>query len=320
MKYNKPALSFDEQAAKLVERGLVVDPDKAHAILNHVNYYRLGCYWYYFKQDNSENFVPNTTWNDIWRRYTFDRQFRLLLLDAIERVEISIRTKFAFTIGTQYGWNGLYKEGNFPNFPKGQHGTSVAAYHAAMERLSEDCEKSQEEYFAKYKTKYDADGGIPVWMAVELMSFGALSHFVEGLLKREGQEIASSYGVDFVVLSNWLHVLCYVRNLCAHHSRVWKRYLRITPIFPNNAKKQQHIDWMSPIRMANHKTTMFSVLTILRYLLSLIAPQSHWDQRLKTLFADYNDIPLSDLGFPNNWMNSPLWRESSIAKQEPAAH
>ena len=92
MEFVKPPLSYADQAALLIERGLVVsDPNVLMRQLEAVGYYRLCAYWHPFKQADS-SFVPGTSFDAVWNRYVFDRQLRLAVMDAIERVEIAIRT------------------------------------------------------------------------------------------------------------------------------------------------------------------------------------------------------------------------------------
>src|SRR4030066_957983 len=95
MRYTKPALSFEQQAKLLLDRGLIA-PNKEVLVkrLSTVNYYRLSAYWYIFKKTDpvsgNEYFAPGTTFEMIWRRYTFDRELRLLVMRAIEHVEVAI--------------------------------------------------------------------------------------------------------------------------------------------------------------------------------------------------------------------------------------
>jgi len=95
VKYQKHALSFTEQADRLLARGLVADRSELIDRLASVNYYRLSAYWYTFRieGDPDERLIPGTTLATVWKRYVFDRQLRLLVMDAIERVEVAIRTQ-----------------------------------------------------------------------------------------------------------------------------------------------------------------------------------------------------------------------------------
>ena len=105
MKYLKPALSFQEQADLLISRGLLADRDELISYLKQVNYYRVTGYLYPFKQsDDSEEFIAGTTLEMIQERYRFDSELRLLILSAIEKIEVSIlRTLLVEQLTGKYG-------------------------------------------------------------------------------------------------------------------------------------------------------------------------------------------------------------------------
>lgn len=107
MEYTKPWLSFEQQADFLIkERGLIADRNELIERLSDTGYYRLSGYWYIFKRKpiaddegpKDERFVEGTTLEEIWSLYVFDRQFRLVVLDAIERVEVYFRTRLAYEL------------------------------------------------------------------------------------------------------------------------------------------------------------------------------------------------------------------------------
>lgn len=94
-----------------------------------------------------------------------------------------------------------------------------------------------------------------------------------------------------------------MRNLCAHHARLWNREFGNKLLIPESGAAPE---WHSPVPIINDKT--FGMLTVLYYLLKQVAPQSQWRQRMVALFANYTDIPLRFMGFPENWKDSPLWQ------------
>lgn len=103
--YTKPWLSFEQQADLLInKRGLVADRDNLIKHLADIGYYRLSGYWYILKRQpkvdkdgtQDERFIEGTSFDQIWRLYIFDRRFRLVVLDAIERVEVYFRTQLAY--------------------------------------------------------------------------------------------------------------------------------------------------------------------------------------------------------------------------------
>jgi abortive infection bacteriophage resistance protein len=114
-KYTKPPLTFEEQADLIVSRGLKADRDRLIHRLKNVNYYRLSAYLYPFRVTDSDRFQEKTTLDLIWKYYTFDRQLRLIVMDAIERVEISVRTQLIYQLVRRHGAFGFTNAKNLPH-------------------------------------------------------------------------------------------------------------------------------------------------------------------------------------------------------------
>jgi len=80
------------------------DEATATNLLKNINYYRLKGYWWDMQSDyTSHTMKPNTYFEDIICRYNFDRQLRLILFDAIERIEIALRTKMIYHLSISHG-------------------------------------------------------------------------------------------------------------------------------------------------------------------------------------------------------------------------
>ena len=100
--YTKPALTYDKQIELLESRGLqITDKARAKRHLSNVSYYRLSAYMLPFKEMDEngvvkDKFLPNTTWDNVYDLYKFDRKLRLLVFDAIERIEIALRTQIIY--------------------------------------------------------------------------------------------------------------------------------------------------------------------------------------------------------------------------------
>ena len=114
MKFDKRPLTFDEQLSLLESRGLIVsDRSSALSKLSHINYYRLEAYWLPFETSRKPHEFPaGLSFDHIFNHYLFDREFRLLMLDAIERIEVSIRTQWAYAISHAYGPHGYTQNDN----------------------------------------------------------------------------------------------------------------------------------------------------------------------------------------------------------------
>ena len=131
MKYSKHALTFDEQADLLIARGLLCDRDELLGRLRSVSYYRLSGYWYPFRRSD-DSFTDGTTLETVWRRYTFDRRFRLVVLDAIERIEVCVRTELVYLLAhAQYA---LRRRGSWTD----QLARVVRHYHEGVPYVDDD--------------------------------------------------------------------------------------------------------------------------------------------------------------------------------------
>lgn len=300
MKYTKPALSYADQAQQLIDRGLVCDRDELIERLKSVNYYRLSGYLYPFREPD-DTYRPGTTLEKVWRRYTFDRRLRVLVLDGIERVEICIRTELAYELAHAQGPFGYLQAANLP-------GLKPAEYNTFTVRLTDEYNRSKERFIEHFKNKYGTDHNLPpIWMAVELMSLGSLFSLYRGSPPGIRKSVAARFGVKEHVLVSWLRTLNTVRNICAHHSRLWNKEVGVTPAFPNKDPR-----WTTPVPVSGRR--MFAVLSILAYMLEIAAPQSEWRGRLLDLFDMYPDVPRGSMGFPADWEQSTIWsvRQSSL--------
>ena len=298
MKYPKTALSFPDQADRLLARGLVADRAQLVERLSSVNYYRLSAYWYTFRIDGDadDKLIPGTTLATVWSRYVFDRQLRLLVMDAIERVEVAIRTQIVNRHVLEHGPFGYLDRATLP-------GMSVEDHRKLLEKVRTEARNSREDFVRHYFGKYTMEHDLPLWMACELMTFGNMLALFMGLRTRVKKDVAQHYGLTVPVLGSWLKSLNQARNICAHHARLWNRVYGVRAVVPDVAT---HPDWYAPVPVDGDRT--FGMLTMLFYLLKQVAPQSRWRDRLVALFAQYPDVPLRFMGFPPNWTDCPIWK------------
>ncbi len=297
MKYQKIPLSFEAQADLLLGRGLDGDRGTLISRLRAVNYYRLSAYWYTFRDVHAggDRLLPGTALDTVWRRYVFDRHLRLQVMDAIERIEVALRTEIVNRFTLTHGAFGHLDRANLP-------GLTAEDHRFLLERVRSEQSKSREDFVRHYQAKYTSETELPLWMAVELMTFGTMYTLFRGLPSRTKKDVARTYGLHAPVLASWLRTLNHVRNACAHHSRLWNREFDATPLIP---EVKHDPDWHTPVQIGSDR--MFGVLTVLYYLLKQVAPQSAWKERYKQLLADYPDVPIRFMGFPDNWEASPIW-------------
>jgi abortive infection bacteriophage resistance protein len=293
--YNKPPLSFEKQAALLIQRGLIADQDELTNFLRRTNYYRFSTYLYPFRLPHSDDFQPNTAFSDVCVLYDFDQALRALLFNALAALEISmLRTHFVEFFTQRYGAFGYTAPDNF-DMPPTQHET-------LMGRIQESVDRSQEEFVKHFRDKY-SDDYLPLWIAVETMSFGNTMTMVLNMHREDKKGFAQRYGVAYVVMDSWLRTLNYVRNCCAHHARLWNRALAIKPLIPHEKHRPEF--HKPPVR----NSRIFAVLTIAQYLLSVINPSQGWKAEVLALLDTFPSVPLDQMGFPENWQEMPMWRD-----------
>lgn len=118
----------------------------------------------------------------------------------------------------------------------------------------------------------------------------------------EKRAIAHHFGVSDSVFQTWLHSIVYLRNICAHHSRLWNRSMSIRPQVPRKTTKQ----WIDTSNVQNNKT--YFVLSMMRYLLQTVNPKTTLSSRLKTLLSKYGNVDVRAMNFPVDWENELLWK------------
>lgn len=279
--------------------------DRKHAAhcLQHISYYRLGAYWLPFEIDaeveGEHKFAHGTDFGDALALYVFDRQLRLLVMDAIERVEVSLRGCWAYRMATRYGPHGFLD----PNiYAKSEQ------FERARDSLLEELARSKDTFVKHYQTKYDDPEHPPVWMVSEILSLGQLSKWYGNLGARaDRQAIAKSYGIDEKVLESCAHHLTYVRNICAHHGRLWNKQFIVTMVVPNAP---------GALKLAMNPGTerkLYNTLAMLGYLMGIVAPSSDWRQRLRDLVATCEHAKLAAMGFPEEWLSMPAWKPPAQA-------
>lgn len=298
MNYNKPAISIQDQITKLKTRGLVIaDDNKAASYLSNISFYRLRAYTFPFQDNKDPNhpFIQQITFEEIINLYVFDRQFRLFVLDAIEKIEISMRTQVIYQWALNHGSHWHLNGSLFRN---------SVQFAKDYIRLQQEVDRSVETFIDHYKTKYSNPPEPPAWMSLEVSSFGLLSLIFRNLkLGKEKKAITKYYGLNDVgILESWMHSFSNIRNVCAHHSRLWNRRLTAhikMPTHPKNPFIQNKM--ILPYKM-------YASLCCIKYVLDIISPGNTFKERLLELMKTCPLAQEKEMGFPKNWKNDPFWK------------
>jgi len=311
--YNKPPLTYQQQIALWISRGLTVgNIAEAADVLQQINYYRLSAYVLPF-QKVKDIFNTGASFDAILNLYLFDRELRLLVFDAIERIEIAIKAQMIYQLAHKYGANWQDTAFIFnPSFKHPKTNNIIDVYSDTQNIISRHCNAKHPEVFIKhYKNTYNKPVNPPSWMSIELLTIGELSRLYTALQKQtDRKEIALFFGLHHTVFTSWLHTLVYIRNVCAHHSRLWNREFAIKP----DVLLRPSRPWIhSVFNTNNHRAFYF--LSILKYLLFAANPSNNLKESLVTLINKYPETPIQFMGIPTdgsgkmvNWQNQDLWR------------
>lgn len=296
--FTKPALPITDQIGKLLGHGMTI-ADRAYAehCLQHISYYRLSAYWLPFEYPKGQagpRYKPGTTFEDVMALYDFDRQLRLLVLDAVERVEVAVRGSWAYQMAMLGGPHGYIDAGHYAD---------INRYNDNCRKLDREVRRSKDNFIRHYRRNYSGPARPPVWMASELMSFGLLSQWYAALKEpKVRHSVAAPFDLDERIFVTFVHQLAVVRNICAHHSRLWNRIIDVSFTIPKKRPKELAValNRQAPKRVYN-------TFAMLQFLLSRADPANDWGNRLIALMAILPAGRSDEMGFPADWTSWKLW-------------
>lgn len=291
----KPTKEYKELVSLLKERGLTIkDEERALRQLTEISYYRLSGYSFQFLKGSSNRFRSGTSFDTIVEIYHFDQALRKIIFSALEKIEVYSRNQIAHNFSLKYGSDGHYDVENF---------TNDLYYNSFLETLDKQIEKNRSTPFV-YHHIANYNRKMPLWCAVEILPFSALSRFYNNI-KVEGKEvICKSIGLRKPeILGNWLHCFSVLRNLCAHYGRLYN--LQLSPKI-NLEKKLL-------------RTTYKGVYTdsLFAYALAMLRMMPSFKEEFKNelialIDASLNSIEIGHLGFPDNWKDILLSTRTAI--------
>lgn len=301
---NKIFKTLDEQIDILKARGLIVnDYDKAKKILFKENYFFLNGYRHFFTANyKDENFIPGTTFEELYSMFTFDRKIRNIFFKNILIIENNIKSVISYQLSKNYG----YKEKNYLN-PQNfnQDAMKVRQVNDVISKMKRQIRINGKKHTATmhYINNY---GYIPMWILVKVLSFGIVSELY-GILKLDDQvEIAEFYGLSVETLVIYLSILANFRNLCAHEDILYD--YRTQRMIPNDIIHSRLKIEKSDEYYKYGKNDLFALMIILKYMLSEEEFRDLFNEleyEIDLLTGKINILSISTIlnkiGFPDNW-------------------
>lgn len=305
-RYQKEWTSVDQQIERLESRGLIVeDRDTLANALQAIGYYRLTGYTYPFRTSSGgvvgDRFREGTRQEQVLALYDFDRRLKLTIMDAIERMEIGFRFSVAYTLGKSDKYGHLHRSSLDRTFTRRQVGGS--RYDEWHVKYLRDVRQSKEEFVQHFKRKYE--GGLPIWIAVELMSLARLSELYGGLAYSDRVDISRHYGIGKPgVVASWLHCLTYVRNVCAHHGRLWNRNMDRRPAVSPRGESPSFDHLVKSGQLVHGQSRIYAPLLALRHFLQRIEQDPNWELSMLDLLKQLpvgGPVQHGAMGFPDGW-------------------
>lgn len=298
MKYAKIPKTAEQHCLILSQRGLLVS-DKKRAIryLKNIGYYRLTGYMFHLQSnDGKHQFISEVQFEEIIQLYKFDKKLRSVILYYLEEIEICLRARLTDRFSLS---NGFYWYNNIELF------NNVHVFNTINQDIAYSYKNPKEMFLKKFREKYIYEELPPSNMALEILSLGKLARLYKALKNQGGKlDIADEFELPSNILSSWLIYLANVRNICAHHARLWNKRVTVDrPIFPNREKYkfigENYID---------SNTTLYGIISMIHRLLMPINQENNFVKKIETIINEF-DIDTSLMGFPLNWRETANWKK-----------
>lgn len=299
--FSKPSLSYAQQIEHLRERGmLIADEALAEYWLRHVSYYRLSAYWLYYEHPkgvDGPRFRAGTSFEDVTALYDFDRNLRRLVMRGTEHVEVALRGSWAYQMAHSGGPHAYLRSSLYRDRKE---------FHSGRGKLRSAVASSSETYIDHYRRKYTQPALPPVWMVAEMMSFGQLSRWYTNLAERAlRNRIAEPLGLPETVLVPLTRHVTDMRNICAHHGRLWNRGF-LHP--PKLARKPVDLNQSLDLASNQAPAKLYNGLTLVAHVVRTVAPDSTWAKDVGALIRLHPTGDVASMGFPVDWETRPLWQ------------
>ena len=314
-------MPFDQQLNLLESRGLLI-PDKRRALaeLKRIGYYRLSAYWYPYRElpENGQpvtatvrrrdSFIAGATFDHALALYTFDEKLRAILMQGVEILEITLRVQIGYHLGKIDPFAHLAPQ-HLSAYAREERGGGETHHEHWLRKYRERCtESATEDYVRHFHEKYE--GELPIWVATEIMNFGALVRLLQFLPESVQTTVARTFGVqrakDF---SSWCRSLNVVRNHCAHHARLWNRVFPYPPSKVQPNRVSENIRHLAKIPDAD-RARVYYLAALLASMIRTAVPSSNWPRTTMSTVRKFPEVPqftVATMGFPEGWDDLPLW-------------
>lgn len=296
--FSKTYVDAQDLVKLLKQRGLSVnDEGKAQHYLTHIGYYRLSAYMYPLLQipKGQHRYKQGSTFGKVMMLYRFDKKFRLLLFNEIEKIEVAVRSAIV-RCGCEVTGNPFWMTDarNFSNPVK---------FDRTIRLIEDELNHSKEDFITHFKETY-TNPYPPAWILSEILPLGVMTNIYTNIKnKRIKKRVSQTFGLQIAPFESWMTIITLTRNLCCHHARVWNKQNTLRPMQPNAIEHP----W---IELPTDTLRFYFNLCIIKYFLNIISPNNDMLDKVTALFSEFPEIDLGAIGFPaGDWRQEPLWKE-----------
>ncbi len=310
----KPWLDFSGQVGLLKSRGMQIDDtQRAEKYLCRIGYYRLSGYFHAFRKWDETNqkllddFIEGSHFESVLSLYLFDKKLRFLALDALERIEMAVRVDIVHILGKYDPMAHKNSDCLHGNFTKKKNKSTAKTEHEMwLERFAELEKRAKKKNNPLVIHNMQKYGCLPIWAAGCLWDFGTMSWLYGGMKHQDKNQIAQKYGaVNGDIFAQWLGSLNDIRNIAAHHDRLWNININRSSAPIEKDDYWKRIDSKRP----------FFYFCIMQLMLKVLCPGSKWADRFGGLLEEFpenvptRNISLSRFGLIENYKEWHLWQK-----------
>lgn len=293
--YPKQILTIQQQIQTYIDAGMEIKSvDDVEKALKTVGYYRLRGYSFQLYDNATKKYLPGTKFEEIMQLYNFDQELSIIIFAMLSKIEVALRVRLTEALLIYKDSLVLQDSSIFKDKKTYWQNSSTVASEIARSN----------DVFIKHNFKRH-EGEIPLWAAVEVMSFGTLSKIVKNLKTGKNSAysvFAESYKYistkgnlvkpSMQMLSSWIHAVAVLRNMCAHNSRIYNRTIHTTPEIVD-------IDKINPTPVHNG---LYQVLLAMKYLRPTNEVWNEFVEQLEQLINKNQEVvSLLAMNFPNDW-------------------
>lgn len=294
-RYPKQILTIAQQLQSYIDAGMeITSTDEVEEALKTIGYYRLRGYSFQLYDNANKKYVSGTKFENIVKLYHFDQELSGMIFSMISKIEVALRVRLVDAL-LVYGDALILQDSSVFKDKK--------MYWQNVSTIASEIARSNDVFIKHNFVKHE--GEVPLWAAVEVLSFGTLSKVIKNLKTGAGSAytaLANNYKYKSLkgnqvkpslkMLTSWIQAVAILRNMCAHNSRIYNRTIHTTPEILDADK----------ITPAPSHNGLYQVLLAMKYIRSTDAEWTVFVNELDKLFQTYAGIiNISAMNLPTDW-------------------